>query len=232
MKLTQHGQYLYQLSKWTAFNCYLLREEDGLTLIDTGMSGSADAILKAAAEIGQTIRRILLTHVHGDHVGSLDALHARLPEVPVLVGAREARLLARDMSLLPEEAQSPLRGSYPQVSTRPTQLLQDGDQVGMLRVVASPGHTPGHLAFFDERDSSLIAGDAFATKFGTVVAGKLNWLFPFPGLATWHKATALESARQLSALNPSRLAVGHGPVLEEPAPAMRKAVQQLAEALA
>jgi glyoxylase-like metal-dependent hydrolase (beta-lactamase superfamily II) len=99
-----------------------------------------------------------------------------------------------------------------------------GDHVGSLTVVAAPGHTPGHLAFLDTRDGTLIAGDAFQTRGGIAVAGTLRPLFPFPALATWHPPTALASAQMLRALLPTRLAVGHGAVLDDPLPAMDRAI--------
>jgi glyoxylase-like metal-dependent hydrolase (beta-lactamase superfamily II) len=205
-------------------NCYLVREEDGLTLVDTGMAGGTGAILAAARAAGGTIRRIALTHAHGDHVGSLDALHAALPEAEVSISAREARFLAGDKSLDPDEPQDKPRGWWVRPETRPTRLLGAGDRVGSLEVVAAPGHTPGQVAFFDRRDGTLIAGDAFQTRGGVAVSGVVRPLFPFPALATWHKPTALASAERLRALEPARLAVGHGAVLFDPLPAMDRAV--------
>ena len=190
-----------------------------------------EAHRQAAESLAQPIRRILLTHAHVDHVGSLDALHAHFPDAEVLISARDARFLAGDMSLDPHEPQVKLRGGFPDVQTQPTRLLEDGDTVGSLRVVASPGHTPGHLAFWDTRDGTLIAGDAFQTQGGLAVAGQLRVLFPLPALATWHAPTALESARTLVALTPRRLAVGHGPVLEGPAEAMRRTTETFARRL-
>lgn len=64
-------------------NCYLVREDDGLTLIDTGIPGNAPAILAAAGELGQPIRRIVLIHAHGAHLGALDALHQLLADAEV-----------------------------------------------------------------------------------------------------------------------------------------------------
>jgi glyoxylase-like metal-dependent hydrolase (beta-lactamase superfamily II) len=103
--------------------------------------------------------------------------------------------------------------------------LKPGDRVGSLEVVASPGHTPGHLAFLDSRDRSLIAGDAYQTRGGIAVSGVIRPLFPFPAMATWHKPTALASGQALSKLQPTRLAVGHGDVLEEPTAAMASAIE-------
>src|SRR6476659_1967003 len=87
-------------------NAYLVREDDGLTLIDTTLSRGGKKLLAAAAELGQPIRRILLTHAHGDHIGSRDELAAELPDVEVLIGTREARLLAKDLSVDPGELQA------------------------------------------------------------------------------------------------------------------------------
>jgi glyoxylase-like metal-dependent hydrolase (beta-lactamase superfamily II) len=217
-------------------NCYLVREDDGLTLIDTTIGGSTEAILAAAKRMGAPIVRIALTHAHMDHVGSLDALHAALPDAEVLVPAREARFLAGDRTLEPGETQGKLRGSWKTCTTQPTRLLQPGDRVGSLDVVASPGHTPGHVAFFDTRDGSLIAGDAFQTRGGIAVSGVIRPLFPFPAMGTWHKPSALSSARALRALEPTVLAVGHGAMLSDPIPAMDAAIatceRQVQEAVA
>lgn len=231
MESIAHGEHLTQLLRRTPLfpiNCYLVREDDGLTLVDTGLSGSAPAILAAAHALGAPIRRIALTHVHVDHAGSLDALHAALPEAEVIVSTREARLLARDFSLDPSEPQTKVRGGWPVCTTRPTRTVMPGERIGSLEVIAAPGHTPGQVAFFDTRDGTLIAADALSTHFGIAVAGVTRLLFPFVAMGTWHKPTALATAKALRAFDPARLAVGHGPVLEQPAAAMDAAIVEAA----
>jgi glyoxylase-like metal-dependent hydrolase (beta-lactamase superfamily II) len=225
MKSTSHGQYLIKLTRYGMVNCYLVRENDGFTLVDTGLAGSAKAILAAAEAHGGTIGRIVLTHAHNDHVASLDALKEALPEVEVAITTRDARFLAGDLSLDQDEPPAKLRGSYQQCQTEPTRLLEPGERIGSLEVVASPGHTPGHVALLDVRDKTLIAGDAFQTLGGIAVSGVLRWLFPLPAMATWHKPTALQSAQALRALDPARLAVGHGQVLDDPLAAMDQAIE-------
>lgn len=229
MKIKAHGKYLVQLSKLGMVNCYFVLEEDGLTLIDTMTAGSGQQIIEAARQLGKNIVRILLTHAHADHAGALDELHAALPQAKIMLLEREARLLAGNTELEAHEAQVPLKGSYPPITTKPTQLLREGEHVGSLRVLATPGHTPGHASFLDERDQTLIVGDAFQTLGGTAVAGTVRLLFPFPAFGTWHKLSALESARKLRYQEPSRLATGHGPVLENPLRSMDGAIVSLAQ---
>ena len=215
---------LTRVSRFGFVNAFLVEEEDGLTLVDTAIPGSAKAIQAAAAKLGRPIVRIALTHAHGDHIGSLDDLAAALPGVEVLISERDARLLGKDMSLDPGEPQAKLRGSYPGATTKPTRTLRPGDRVGSLEVVAAPGHTPGHVAFLDTRDGTLLCGDAYSTLAGVATSAKVNPLFPLPTLATWDRPTALETARALRALDPARLAVGHGNVIERPGAAMDAAI--------
>jgi glyoxylase-like metal-dependent hydrolase (beta-lactamase superfamily II) len=203
-------------------NAFLVEEDDGLTVVDTMLPRSAGKILKAAG--GREIKRIALTHAHGDHIGSLDALAAELPGVEVLISGRDARLLAKDMTLDPGEPDAKLRGSYPGAKTRPTRTVEPGERIGSLEVVASPGHTPGHVAFLDTRDRTLYCGDTYSTLGGVATTAKVHPRFPLPGLATWHGPTVLESARALRALDPARLAPGHGTVVESPGAAMDAAI--------
>ena len=232
MKTTASGNNLFQLNHLRFVNCYLVREDDGFTLIDTADSGQAQPIMQAAQKLGLPIARIVLTHAHIDHVGSLDALHEALPEVPVAISERDARFLTGDMSLDSSEPQVKLRGGYPVCKTKPTLLLHEGDRIGSLEVIATPGHTPGHLSFLDTRDRTIIVGDAFQTLGGVAVAGTFKWRFPLPALATWHKGLCLESARKLLALQPSLLAVGHGRLLSHPQEAMARAIHVMERDLA
>ena len=216
MKVTQSTSNLLQLTRLGLVNCYLVREEDGFTLVDAGLPGSADDILIAAAGAGAPLKRILLTHAHGDHVGSLDALAGRHPTVPVGISARDSRLLKKDLSLDPGEPQTKIKGMVPGTVTQPTFLVSEGERCGSLLCVATPGHTPGHFSFLDERDGTLLAGDALVTIGGGLrTAANAPWYFPLPTVATWHKPTAIASVARLLDMPGSiaRVAPGHGPVL-------------------
>jgi glyoxylase-like metal-dependent hydrolase (beta-lactamase superfamily II) len=80
-----------RISRFGFVNAYLIADDDGLTLVDTMIPRSAKPILAAAGRAGAPIKRIALTHAHGDHIGSLDELAAALPGVDVLISARDAR---------------------------------------------------------------------------------------------------------------------------------------------
>jgi glyoxylase-like metal-dependent hydrolase (beta-lactamase superfamily II) len=233
MKVRASSNHLFQLTHLGAINCYLVREDDGFTLIDTGWPGNqAQPIMQEAHKLGLPIVRIVLTHAHIDHVGSLDALHDALPNAQVAISERDARFLSGDKSLDPSEPQVPLRGGYTVCKTKPALLLHEGDRVGSLEVIATPGHTPGHIAFLDTRDRAVIVGDAFQTLGGVAVSGTIKPLFPLPALATWHKGLALESARKLLALQPSMMDVGHGRMLSQPQEAIERAIRVMERSLA
>lgn len=208
-------------------NCYLVEEETCLTLIDAAMPYSAKSIIQAAKTIGKPILNIIITHAHADHVGALDILKENLPEAQVSISARDSRLFKGDTTILPDEKNTPIRGGVPKsIKTNPDILLHEGERIGSLEVIQSPGHTPGSISLLDTRNRSLIVGDAFQTRGGIAVSGTVKPLFPFPAFGTWDKETALKSAKKLIGLEPSLLAAGHGKMIDHPIELMKKAIDQ------
>jgi glyoxylase-like metal-dependent hydrolase (beta-lactamase superfamily II) len=220
MKTTQLSDNLIQLTRYHFVNAYLVREDDGFTLVDAAMPRTGAAFIAAAKAAGGPIRRIALTHGHGDHVGSLDELKTTLgSEVEVLMPELDARIHAGETVV-----DGKLTGSWPTLKTAPDTRINGGDRVGSLEVVATPGHSPGHVSFVDTRDRSVIVGDVF-TSYGSLnVTDHLYWRFPFAAMATFDKPQDLASARIVRGLEPALLAVGHGPATRRPAAAMDAAI--------
>ncbi len=217
---------LAQVVRFGAVNCYLVREGDrSFTVIDTGVPGTHSDLLIAAKELGGSITGIVLTHAHSDHTGSLRSLRKSLPKVQVLVPRREERLLRGDFSLDPGEANSALPIMFfAPIRNLPVDTFEPGETIGSLEAIATPGHTPGHVSFLDSRDGTLISGDAFQVKGGLSVSGVFRPMFPLPAWANWDGLTALQSAIELRDRNPTRLAAGHGSVLENPLDLMDSAI--------
>jgi glyoxylase-like metal-dependent hydrolase (beta-lactamase superfamily II) len=215
-----------QLTRWHFVNAFLVREDDGFTLVDTTVGGGADDLIGAAKAAGAPIRRIVLTHGHGDHAGSLDALKERLGgEVEVYLGDLDARIHAGE-----KVVEGKLPGSWPKnIKTVPDVRLSGGERIGSLETIPTPGHTPGHMAFLDTRDGTLIAGDVF-TSYGKVAVTTHFYLrFPLAYVATWDRPRDIESARTLRALEPKILVVGHGPATSSPGEAMEQAITRAAQ---
>lgn len=229
MSHSEHGRNLIKITRFGFVNAYLVREDDGLTLVDTMIFGSAGAIMNAVEAAGAPVRRMTVTHAHADHVGSVDAVVERLGDVEIAYPERDARIMAGDRSLDPGESGPQLRGlraaGLEEVKTRPTRTLAAGDRLGSLEVIAAPGHTPGQIAFSDTRDGTLLCADVYATLLGPVTSAKPTLRSPIPAIATWHRPPALESARRLRALDPSRLAPGHGKVVDNPGAVMDRALK-------
>jgi glyoxylase-like metal-dependent hydrolase (beta-lactamase superfamily II) len=155
-------------------NAFMI-DDDGLTLIDTGITRSSQKILQAISELGHNasdVRRILVTHCHGDHTGSLAEL-GQLTGAGVYMHARDAALVRAGQASRPVKATSGLFGTLMGAAVNRGESkitaasvdfeLQDGQEVGNggLRAIHTPGHTSGHLAFlWPQEGGVLFVGDA------------------------------------------------------------------------
>jgi glyoxylase-like metal-dependent hydrolase (beta-lactamase superfamily II) len=159
---------------------YVWRDEDSVTLIDTGAPGSGAEILSAVPGID----RMVLTHGHVDHSGSAAELRAST-EAAVLAGAGDAAAVRTGASLPPpvfEDWEVPIHqrvsANLP-ATALPVPVdreLVDGDVLdfgGGAEVVAIPGHTEGSIAIHLSRQGVLFTGDTIA-NVGTVILGTFN----------------------------------------------------------
>lgn len=209
-------------------NVYLVEEAEGLSLIDTGIAAMMPEVIQYIKEQGKPLTRVILTHCHGDHIGGLESIVSAFPEVQLFVSERESLLLKGDFELKASEPQLPLKGGLPK---KPVTLefmkVDEGMTIGGLKVLMTPGHTPGSMSLYHELDGYMVVGDALQMKGGLAVAGQMNWTFPFPAMATWSKALAIESAEKIAAAKPMVIGSGHGDLLMNAAPVLSQYLQQL-----
>ena len=195
-------------------------------LVDAGMPGSAGAIRRAAeARFGSRRPKcIVLTHGHFDHRGALAEL-AEAWDVPVYAHELELPYLKGMSSYPPPDPgvgggfmafSSPLYPKRPiDLGERVYALPSDGSVPGMpgWQAVHTPGHTPGHVAFFREADRTLIAGDAFVTTKQESLLAVLTQRKEIHGPPMYFTPdfdAARASVRALLALRPMVAATGHG----------------------
>lgn len=137
-------------------NCSLVWDTAGrAALIDPG--GEAERLLAEVAARGLTLEKILLTHGHLDHVGAAVELREALG-IPIVGPQREEQFW---LDILPQQAE--LFGFPPMLAFTPDRWLEDGDrvEVGSIRfdVLHCPGHTPGHVVFFQPETRLAFVGD-------------------------------------------------------------------------
>jgi len=157
-------------------NAYLVEDDDGLALVDTGLPWQADSVRRGLEVAGFSMRdvdRVLLTHYDVDHVGGLQSLLESVggggggdggagDRIEVCCGEGDADLVVGNrkppLSLPKGLGQRLGRVLTPSVDS-PVRALGDGDEVGGFEVVATPGHTPGHVAYVHEDLEAALLGD-------------------------------------------------------------------------
>ena len=180
-------------------NSYLIKDDatGALALVDCGLFSKQ--LRESAAALGGDLRYILLTHAHFDHTQGIPAAKAEYPGARVAVGEKDAAFLRGETSAFPGRTIG--RGKL----MEPDFLLHDGDIIVLgesrLRVIATPGHSPGGVCFFSEADDLLFTGDTlFYEEVGRADLVGGDW------------QTLQDSIRLLYTLdgNPAVLP-GHGP---------------------
>jgi glyoxylase-like metal-dependent hydrolase (beta-lactamase superfamily II) len=176
-------------------SAYVLVRGSQAAVVDTGVAGSADAIGEVLATAGPGwagVRHVVLTHHHPDHAGSIGDVLTRATSATAHIGEADLGHVT---------------------SPRPLVAAADGSEVFGLQVVATPGHTAGHISVFDAATGLLVAGDALNNSAG--LAGS-NPQF------TADEAAARASVARLAALPVRTVLFGHGEPLDAGAAAALK----------
>jgi glyoxylase-like metal-dependent hydrolase (beta-lactamase superfamily II) len=226
---------VYQLSGlwgagvWGA-NVFLL-VDDNLTLVDTGFKGRATQIIKEVGQLGYSpsdIANIIITHYHADHVGSLAALK-KATQAKVMAHPADAPYIDGQ---LPQPGPTrprwlgktiaPLRRLWATTPAAVDILVNDGDELPILdgiKVLHAPGHTPGSISLFLEKERLVIAGDVLAHRFGLRLPSKAF---------TIDIAQEIHSIKRLTSLDFDIMCFGHGlPLLHEARPIVNSFVEVL-----
>jgi glyoxylase-like metal-dependent hydrolase (beta-lactamase superfamily II) len=209
----------------SAVNSFAVLDDDGtLALVDTGMKGAPKRLLAALSLIGKRpadVSQILLTHAHSDHVGGATAMHEHTG-APVHIGEHDAAFL-RDGKRPPLDTTRPLGKVFSYFGTKLPSCdvdgtLKEGDVVpvgGGIRVLHTPGHSPGHCSFLLERPGILITGDSI-----------FNWrnkiAYSFAAFCS-NFALSKDTAERLGEVDYEIAAFTHGPEISQNA---RSAVRQ------
>ncbi|WP_128100822.1 MBL fold metallo-hydrolase [Paenibacillus sp. DCT19] len=197
----------------------MLRDEDGITLVDTGMIGQFAELQSALEEAGaklHEIKRIIITHQDIDHIGNLGALVEAVPDVEIWAHADETPYLQGKLPLIkftPErramlapptlELAEQLLSGLP--SLHIARILEDGDILplqGGVQVIHTPGHTPGHICLYFREKQFLLAADELRVVDGELVG-------PAPP-ATPDMPEALRSLKRLIGLKMDTVLCYHG----------------------
>jgi glyoxylase-like metal-dependent hydrolase (beta-lactamase superfamily II) len=212
-------------------NVYLVQSGSSFVLIDTGWRDSAPLIRTATESLfgqGSHPDAILLTHPHADHVGSAVEL-GRGWDAPVYAHSRDLPLLSGDVLSQPEPPE-PLGRFMVRLARRlPWSVLEklatpelaataralpggEGGVPGLAdwECIPTPGHSPGHVAFFRRDDRVLIVGDALLTVPMLGLVPGLKRISRPPRLPSWDWQAAKDSVAILASLEPAVLASGHG----------------------
>lgn len=176
----------YERADFEFVSAYVLARDGMATIVDTGTGdlGPIESALAAANSSFDRVGDVVLTHLHGDHVGGLDAL----------AEATTARFHAGEADVAGIDTDVDLRA------------LLDGDDVAGLQIVATPGHTAGHVSVFDPVSGILVAGDAINLGDGTLAGSAPEF--------TADQAAADASVRKLADLGIRTILPGHGDPLE------------------
>ena len=206
-------------------NAYFVGRSDAWILVDSGLPGLGTLVRRAAERRFGTRARpraIVLTHGHFDHSGNVDAL-ASYWGVPVYAHALELSYLAGRSPYPPQDptvggamallSRAFPRGGHRPVATRVLPLGEDLPGIQGWRWIHTPGHTPGHISLFRDRDRLLLAGDALATmdldSWKEQVRRRPELCNP-PAPLTFDWEAAGESVRLIASLAPEAIGAGHG----------------------
>lgn len=182
-------------------NVYLVED----VLVDAGTPGARRRIERQLR--GLRLSAHVVTHAHPDHFGSSHAVCER-SGVPLWAGELDVEAIETATPVTAEGRIPKLLGRMKMPDPHPVdRALREGDEVAGFAVLDVPGHSPGHIALWRERDGVLLCGDVFF---------RLPRVSAPPDMLTWRPEQNRESMRRLAELKPRLVLFGHGKPLRDP----------------
>ncbi len=203
---------VYMLKGWppNVINVYLL----GDVLIDAATRQAEGRITRQIS--GRAVSAHALTHVHPDHQGSSHAICEQLG-IPLWCGQDDVPAMEIPGSVIARGAPRIVRSLQERFWVGPphpvARALHEGDEVAGFTALETPGHTPGHVSYWRERDRVLIVGDVLTNMNPSTGVSGLHEPLAF---ATPDPARNRACARRLAELRPALACFGHGPPLRDP----------------
>ncbi len=167
-------------------SAYVLVRRNEVMVVDTGAEDSVQKMTPALDALGvdwSDVGHVVLTHMHGDHVGGLGAVLEASPDAIAYAGERDVAAIANPL--------------------RPITAVNDGDDVMGLQVIGTPGHTPGHISMFDKDAGLMVAGDALVGSPDGGIDGPSEDF-------TANMGEAVQSVKRMSNRRYDTVLFGHG----------------------
>lgn len=224
------------LGGWERVTAGYLIEGDAPVLVETGSQSSVPVLLDQLEKLGlgaDDLAGVVVTHIHLDHAGGVGDVARAFPNATVYVHPKGARHLADPTRLVDSAARvyGPLLDSlYGRLDPTPSErirVLEDGETVRVsaqrsLVAVDSPGHAKHHMGLHDSVTGILFAGDAVGVKLPD--AGVLRPSTPPPDFSL---AAAIASLERFAERKPTRLALAHYGLLDDPMAVLHEAGETL-----
>jgi len=235
MEKVADGVWLLRGDARKSMNIYFLEDGEGVVQFDAGTKAMTKAARAAGQQLGG-VKRVILGHAHADHRGTAPAMGA-----PVFCHPDDVADAESDAAIAPymeiSELPVPARWLYPLLlrrwdcgAVKIAGTVAEGDDVAGFEVLHFPGHAPGLIGLWRERDRVAIVSDVIylidSTKLGRPLP-KGEASVPHPAW-NWDHAKAKDSIRKLAALEPKLVCAGHDEPLrgENLRPALERAAEK------
>jgi len=222
MRIVENVEMLEIPSHSGFINLTLIWDDSNMVLVDAGFPGQIDAIVQAIENIGkrvEDITHVIITHQDMDHIGcTMDILNlsptakviSHTDEAPYIDGSKTpiklAAMIAKydDLSQEQKDWCDRIKEGYANLKLPISQTVTDGEILpicGGIKVIHTPGHTPGHICLLLQESGIIISGDAVNISDGQLIGPNPQHTYDMP--------LGAQSFEKIKVLNPKELISYH-----------------------